>query len=358
MAAEHPTPAESRSHGVALLGYGLAGEAFHAPLIAATPGLHLRAIVTSDPERTRRARERYPDVEVVVAAAELWRRTGDLGLDLAVLATPNRTHLPLAEAALAAGLAVVVDKPLTPTAEEARRLIAAATAAGRFVTVFQNRRWDGDFLTVRKLIETGELGEVYRFESRFERWRPEVKTGWRQRPDPAEAGGLLYDLGAHLIDQALLLFGGVEKVDAELRKRRDGVQVDDDTFVALRHASGVTSHLWMSDVAALPGPRFRVLGSKAGYVKHGLDGQEAALRDGRTPDEPGWGAEPEERWGTLGAGEEVRRVRTVPGDYPAFYAGVVEALRGAAPPVDPTGAVQVLEVIERALTGLSPPLAP
>lgn len=340
---------QSTTHNVALVGFGLAGAKFHAPLIATTPGLRLAAVVTSNAERAARARDLYPAIEVVVGADELWRRAGDLGLDLAVLATPNRTHVPLTEAALGAGLSVVVDKPFTPTAAEARHLIAAAADAGRFVTVFQNRRWDGDFLTVRRLIERGELGEVHRFESRFERWRPEIKPGWRQRPDPEEAGGLLYDLGAHLIDQAMVLFGGVEEVHAELRQRRPGSEVDDDTFVALRHASGTISHLWMSDVATRPGPRFRVLGSKAGYVKHGLDGQEEALRSGRTPDEPGWGEEPEERWGTVGADDEVRKVETVPGDYPDFYAGVVEALRGdAPPPVDPEEAARVLEVIERA----------
>jgi predicted dehydrogenase len=341
---------KNQPSNVALVGFGLAGAKFHAPLIAATPGLRLAAVVTSDAERGRRSRELYPGIEVVGDAAELWRRAVDLGLDLAVLATPNRTHASLTEAALGAGLAVVVDKPFTPTAAAARRLIAAAAAAGRFVTVFQNRRWDGDFLTIRRLIESGELGEVHRFESRFERWRPVIKPGWRQRPDPEEAGGLLYDLGAHLIDQAMVLFGGVHEVDAELRQRRPGSEVDDDTFVALRHASGVISHLWMSDVAARPGPRFRVLGSRAGYVKHGLDGQEEALRSGRTPDEPGWGEEPEERWGTVGAGDEVRKVETVPGDYPAFYAAVAAALAGEAPvPVEPEDAARVLEVIERAM---------
>jgi scyllo-inositol 2-dehydrogenase (NADP+) len=189
---------------------------------------------------------------------------------------------------------------------------------------------------------------VHRFESRFERWRPAPKPGWRELADPEEAGGILYDLGSHLIDQALSLFGPARRVYAELERRRDGAAVDDDAFVALSHHSGVRSHLWMSAVAAQPGPRLRVLGSRGAYVKWGMDVQEEALRGGARPG-AGWGEEPEPRWGTLGADEDVRPVPTEPGDYPAFYRGVAAALReGAPPPVDPADAVAALEVIEAA----------
>jgi len=332
---------------VGLIGYGLAGSAFHAPLIATTAGMRLAFVVTSNPERAGQARGDHPGAEVLASAEEMWRRAAEI--DLAVVATPNRTHVPLARAALEAGLAVVVDKPLAATAAEARALVDDARVRGLLLSVFQNRRWDGDFLTLRRLLAGGELGEVHRFESRFERWRPAPKTGWRERGDPAEAGGVLYDLGSHLVDQALVLFGPVAHVYAELDRRRPGVEVDDDAFVALAHASGVRSQLWMSSFAADDNGRFRVLGSRAAYVKHHLDVQEAALRAGARPGAAGWGEEPPERWGRLGAGEEWRPVPTARGDYPAYYAAVAKSLRdGAPPPVDPGDAVSVLQIIEAA----------
>jgi predicted dehydrogenase len=330
-----------------LIGYGLAGAAFHAPLVAATPGLRLAAVVTSDPGRVEAARRAFPEAAVVGSVEELWGLAG--GLDLAVVAAPNRFHVPLAEAALAAGLAVVVDKPLAPSAAEGRRLVASARRRGRLLTVFHNRRWDGDFLTLRRLVEGGALGRVLRFESRFERWRPQPPEGWRQRGDPAEAGGLLFDLGSHLVDQAMVLFGPVRRVYAELAAVYEGAAVDNDGFVALEHVSGVRSHLWASALAGLPGPRFRVLGTRAAWEKHGLDGQEAALRGGKPPGGAGWGEEPQERWGRLGAGERVEKVPTEPGAWPWFYRSLVAALReGAPPPVDPEDAVAGLEVLEAA----------
>ena len=183
-------------------------------------------------------------------------------------------------------------------------LAALAEERGLLLSVFQNRRWDNDFLTLRALLADGELGEVQRFESRFERWRPQPKGGWRESGDPAEIGGLLYDLGSHVVDQALVLFGPALRVYAEADVRRPGAQADDDTFIAITHASGVRSHLYVSATTAQLGPRFRVLGSAAGYVKYGLDPQEAALREGRRPsaDEP-WGVEPESLWGRVGCGE-------------------------------------------------------
>jgi predicted dehydrogenase len=202
---------------------------------------------------------------------------------------------------------------------------------------------------VRRLIENGDLGTVQRFESRFERWRPEVGPGWRERGEPAEGGGVLLDLGSHLVDQALQLFGPARDVYGELDVRRPGAKVEDDAFVALTHESGVRSHLWMSAVAAQLGPRFRVLGDRAAYVKYGLDVQEEALRGGRTPDEPEWGVEPGDRWGLLGTDAGVERVPTQPGAYQRFYEGVAAALReGAPPPVDAADAVAALEVIDAA----------
>ena len=332
---------------VALLGYGLGGRSFHAPIIAVTPGLRLSAIVTGDPGRRAAAASEHAGARVLDTAEQVFDAARNF--DLVVISTPNRTHVPLARSALEAGLAVVVDKPMAPTAHEAKRLVDDARRRGLFLTVYQNRRWDGDFLTLRRLIADGELGDVYRFESRLDRWRPQPRGGWRELADPVEGGGLLFDLGSHLIDQALVLFGPVTAVHAELDRRRPGQHVDDDTFVALTHASGVRSHLWTTVLAATTGARFRVLGSRAAFTKLGTDVQEAALRGGLRPDQTEWGAEPRELWGTLGVGENTRVVPTERGAYPRFYAEVARALRdGTPPPVDPADAVSTLEVIESA----------
>ena len=330
---------------VGLIGYGLAGSVFHAPLIAATPGLALAAVVTRNPERQDQVRREHPGAQVLDDVEQLWTA----GLDLVVVASPNRTHVPQATAALEAGLAVVVDKPLAATAAEGEALAALAEQRGLVLSVFQNRRWDGDFLTVAELVRSGKLGAVHRFESRFERWRPELKGGWRELADPAEAGGLLYDLGSHLVDQALTLFGPAAEVYAELDCRRAGSQADDDAFVALRHADGTRSHLWMSAVAGNLGPRFRVLGSESAYVVEGLDGQESALREGRTPADPDWGVVSPGEYGLLGAGDAAAPYPTLPGAYQHYYAGVAEAVRGRAPvPVQARDAVAALAVLEAA----------
>lgn len=336
---------------VGLIGYGLAGSVFHAPLIAATEGLTLDTVVTANPERQDQARAEFPDVRLAATAEDLLARADEL--NLVVVASPNRTHVPLATAALEAGLAVVVDKPVAGTAAEARALAALADERGLFLSVFQNRRWDNDFLTLRALLADGELGDVRRFESRFERWRPQPKGGWRESGDPTEIGGLLYDLGSHVVDQALTLFGPAASVYAEADVRRPGAQADDDTFVALTHRSGVRSHLYVSAATPQLGPRLRVLGSTAGYVKYGLDPQEAALREGGRPG-PGWGEEPEELWGRVGAGESPltgggRPVRTLPGNYPAYYAAVAKALIDGGPnPVTAAEAAAALDVLEAA----------
>ncbi|GLV81714.1 oxidoreductase [Streptomyces lavendulae subsp. lavendulae] len=343
---------------VALIGYGLAGSVFHAPLVSATEGLVLDTVVTSDPGRQAQVREAHPDVRVTASAADLWDRTGEDSPGLVVIASPNKTHVPLATAALTAGIPVVVDKPLAATAAEARELAALADRTGTFLSVFQNRRWDNDFLTVRRLLADGELGEVQRFESRFERWRPQLKGGWRESGAPEEIGGLLYDLGSHVVDQALVLFGPAVRVYAEADLRRPGAETDDDTFIAITHANGVRSHLYVSATTAQLGPRFRVLGSRAGYVKYGLDPQEAALREGLRPDRAAdgalWGEEPPHLWGRLGSGESPLTGGGIPvptehGDYPAYYAAVARALRTGGPaPVTAHEAAQCLEVLEAA----------
>ena len=332
---------------VGLIGYGLGGSAFHAPLIAATPGLRLAAVVTRDPDRAAQVRSRYPDARIVPDVEALWAMRA--ALDLVVVSAPNVTHVPYARAALSAGLHVVVDKPFASTAAEAREIGALAGRMARLAIPFQNRRWDGDFLTVRRLLRENALGDVHRFESRFERLRATVKPVWASPGAAERAEGIVYDIGSHLVDQALTLFGPVQEVYAELHRRHPQVVVEDEAFISLVHAGGVTSHLHMSAAAAQPGARMSVWGSRAAYVKHGLDGQEAALRAGGIPGAPGWGAEPPELWGTLGAGDALERHRTEAGTYHAFYAGVEHAIReGSPPPVTIGDAVAYLDVIEAA----------
>lgn len=332
---------------VGLIGYGLAGSAFHAPLIQATTGLALAVIVTSDADKTEAIQQRYPATEVVADVEALWALSDRL--DLVVIASPNASHAPLAHAALAAGLPVVLDKPLAANSADAQAVIDDANTRGLALTVFHNRRWDADFLTVQRLIQAGDLGDIRRFESRFERWRPEAKPGWRRAGSPEDAGGLLFDLGSHLIDQALTLFGDVRTVYAELDPRYEGSAVDDDSFLALNHHNGVRSHLWMSSVTPQLGPRFRVLGSQAGYTTYGLDPQEAALRAGNTPDTPGFGEEARTDWGQLGTVDNHQTVPSETGHYGAFYAGVARALLEGSPmPVDPADGLRVLAIIEAA----------
>ncbi len=331
---------------VAVLGYGKGGEVFHAPLIDATPGLRLSAVVTGNAGRAARARERYPHVELLGSADEVWRRPGDF--DIAVITTPNDSHVPLASAALKAGLAVVVDKPFALSPDQARELAAQAERLGQALTAFHNRRWDSDFLTLLGLVDEGDLGRVHRFESRFERWRPEVKEIWREWGGAEEGAGILYDLGPHLIDQAITLLGPVAKVYAELDTRRAG-SATDDAFLALTHVSGTRSHLSMSALSGHPGPRFRVLGDRAAYTVDGLDGQEARLESGQRPGGPDWGVEPQAAWGQVHADEHVRAVPSERGAYPTFYAGVRDAAAEGEPvPVDLHEVVHGLQVIEAA----------
>lgn len=333
---------------VAIIGYGIGGAVFHGPLVEATPGLRVAYVVTANDERAAAAKRVHDGVTVLESADALWARADSV--DLVVVSSPNQAHAPQALAAIDAGLPVVVDKPFAIDVAQAEQVMATARLADVPLTVFQNRRWDGDFLTARRLIDEGVLGKVTRFESRFERWRPAPRGGWREMGGDGEAGGLLYDLCAHLIDQALQLFGPVEQVYAQVDARRPGVLNDDDTFVALTHSSGVRSHLWASALASNLGPRMRVLGDRASYVKYGLDVQEDRLRDGRRPDlEPDWGAEPDSMWGEVGTPGDSSPVATEPGGYQRFYSDVAAALRGGgALPVDPADSVDGLRVIEAA----------
>lgn len=336
----------------AIIGYGLAGSVFHAPLVGATPGMRVSGIVTGNRDRQRAARAAFPDAVIIPQGDELWRRIGDF--DLVVVATPNSSHVPLALAAIEAGVPVVVDKPLAPSVAEGQRLVEASEAKGVLLTVFQNRRWDGDFRTVQTLVEADLLGALVRFESRFERYRPVPReAAWRERPEPDEAGGLLFDLGSHLIDQALVLLGQPRSVYAELNVRRPGALVDDDSFVSLDFSTGAQAHLWMSVVMRESGPRFVVGGLRGTYTKWGLDLQEPFLRDGGRPGDPRWGIEPPETWGRVSTQTGDIHIdgtaETLPGQYEAFYSQQATALRDGAPvPVNPRDSLRVLEIIEAA----------
>jgi scyllo-inositol 2-dehydrogenase (NADP+) len=337
---------------VAVIGYGLAGAVFHAPLIASTPGMTVAAIVTNDPERRERAQRNFPRATILSTAQDLWHDPSRY--DLVVVAAPNRVHVSLGLAAMNAGLPVVIDKPFAASVAAAKQLIAASKTTGKLLTVFQNRRWDNDFLLVRQLIATDLLGPITRFESRYERYRAEPRPGvWREFPAAEEAGGLLFDLGSHVIDQALQLFGQPVSVYAEVEKQRPGAQVDDDTFVALSFANGLHAHLWMSLVARNPGPRFRIYGLRGTYEKWGVDPQEDALQSGMRPGDPHWGVEPRERWGHISADVNGLHIdgslETPPGAYERFYALLRDALlTGGPPPVDPADAVASLRIIEAA----------
>ena len=328
---------------IGLVGFGLGGARFHAPLISAAEGLELAAIVTSDAGRAGEASARFPGAKVVANVDSL----ADLAVDCVVVATPNRHHVEIASRFLGLGVPVVVDKPLAIGAEAAAGLVAVAEASSVPLTVFQNRRWDGDFLTVRQLVDAGRLGEVVRFESRFDKWAPEPTGRARESGDPADGGGLLLDLGSHLIDQAIELFGPVETVLAQLEAVVG--DADDDDTLLLRHQAGVVSQLGMSVLGSMPVRRFTVTGSTGSYVKRGLDVQEGQLARGVIPGDAVWGVEEETLWGHVwkGSGKAVPEP-TTRGAYEAFYAGVREMLDGAAPPVDPADAVRGLAVIDAA----------
>ncbi|MGA2282946.1 MAG: Gfo/Idh/MocA family oxidoreductase [Candidatus Dormibacteria bacterium] len=337
--------------GVAVIGYGLAGSVFHAPLVAATPDLEVRAIVTANPARRERATRDFPDARVLATADHLWSDTAGIGL--VVVATPNHLHAPQAITALEQGLATVVDKPMALSTAEARSMLEAAGRSAGLLAAFHNRRWDSDFLLVRETVESDGLGGLFRVESRFERFRPEVNTAsWREETSPEAGGGLLLDLGSHLIDQALVLLGRPQGVYAEIARARPGAVADDDCFLALEFAGGSRAHLWMSNLAAAIGPRWRLWGRRKALEVWGLDPQEPYIRAGGRPGDPGFGQPDGGQRAVLTEGGEagaVRELRLPAGRYGDFYAGMAAAIRGEAPvPVPAQAGWDVLAVIEAA----------
>ncbi|MGI4894247.1 MAG: Gfo/Idh/MocA family protein [Janthinobacterium lividum] len=323
----------------ALVGYGGGGRYFHAPVIAGAPGCRLVAVVTANAERRAQAVAEH-GVAVVATMEEL----GDLGVEAVTVSTPAATHTELTEQALRLGLPVVCDKPFALDAPAALSTVELAERLGVLLSVYQNRRWDSDLLTLQRVLAEGELGDVLRFESAFERWAA---------GDPPVAGaGLLRDFGAHLVDQALHLFGPVTSVAAQTRNvTQDGTE--DDVRLQLIHAGGVRSEISGSWKQALPAPRFRVTGSRGSFVLDTpMDGQEAALLSGSSPASVGaaWGVEPASRWGWLALGSDpARRVPSEPGRWPEFYAAFARAVRGLGPvPVDPRDAVSTGIVVDAA----------
>ncbi|GGP19256.1 oxidoreductase [Silvimonas iriomotensis] len=328
---------------VALVGYGYAGKTFHAPLIVASPGLQLATVVSSDAGKVHAD---YPDVNVVAHAREA---LADPQIDLVVIAAPNDQHFPLAQAALAAGKHVVVDKPFTTTLAEARSLIAQAREVGKVLSVFQNRRWDADFLTVKKLLADDDLGRVVHFESHFDRFRPVVRQRWREAA--GLGNGLWFDLGPHLVDQALQLFGTPEAVYADMAIMRDDAVATDYFHVILRY-EGLRVILHGSTLVA-GGPRFVIHGDKRSFIKQGLDTQESQLKAGGKPGDAGWGQDALD--GSLITSvndiEETEVVSTQVGDYRAYYNGVAAAIAAGEPnPVSGEEALAVMAIIELAHT--------
>ncbi|QPI62955.1 oxidoreductase [Vreelandella venusta] len=329
---------------VGLVGYGFASKTFHAPLIQATEGLDLVAVSSSDAAKVHADL----DVEVERQALTLCQRSD---IDLIVIPTPNDTHFPLAKAALMAGKHVVVDKPFTVTLSEAKQLKALAIDKERLVSVFHNRRWDSDFLTVKALLEAGTLGRVTGFESRFDRFRPEVRDRWREKATPG--GGIWYDLGPHLLDQACELFGMPNAIMLDLGVRRDDAKADDD-FLALLEYDGCRVSLSAGTLVAESTPRFRINGTQGSYLKYGLDPQEDRLKAGEVPTSA-WGADSP---GTLilreGDGKDAPLVRhehaTQAGDYLTYYQGVAVAIRDKTPlPVDIEDALRNMTLLEAGL---------
>ena len=312
---------------VGLVGFGFAGGVFHAPVISAVPGLRLRAIVQRSADDAKRL---YPESRIVKSIYDL------LAIDeikLVVVATPNTSHYELTKQALLARRDVVVDKPFTTTLKEAAELVDLAKQRGRLLTVYQNLRSNGDFRTIRRLVESGRLGRIASYEAHFDRYRLQMRPGaWREKPDPGS--GVFFDLGVHLIDQAMSLFGRPEAISADIRIERDGALVDDSFDVVLYYPK-TRAMLRASMIALAPDLRFVVRGEQGAFVKHGIDPQEEALKRGEVPCDDSWGREPREKWGTLylpqSDGVRSETIPTIPGDYRLFYANVRDAILGKAP---------------------------
>ncbi len=330
---------------VGLIGFGLAGQAFHAPVIRGVRGMELACVLE---RHSSLAKEKYPEVRQARTLDEL---LADKTIQLVVVATPNDSHFSYTKTCLEAGRDVVVDKPFTPTMAEAELLVRLAAERGRLLTVYQDRRFDGAFQTVKKLLAAGALGRVAEYEARFDRFRPEPKPGaWREQPNPALAPGVLWDLGPHVIDGALVLFGEPETITASAFCQRPGSRVD-DFFEVVMEYPGLRARVSAHAIAYAPGHHILMHGTLGSFVKYGMDPQEELLRSPNCPDGPDWGAdwglEPEDRWGTLSrVGEVAHKVETERGDYRGFYANVRDAIeKSAALEVTPEQALRTMRAL-------------
>jgi scyllo-inositol 2-dehydrogenase (NADP+) len=325
-----------------LIGYGYSGEIFHAPFIKALEGYELSKVVSSNPTKVN---NHFPQVEVVKDVTEL---LSDELIDLVIITTPNTTHHSIAKQALLAGKHVVVEKPFVNHAKDAEELIELAANSNKILTVFHNRRWDNDFLTVKQCIESGALGEIFMFESHFDRYRPQVTGRWREQN--LEGSGILYDLGAHLIDQSLQLFGQPETVLGDVLVQRDDGVADDYFHIVLGYGK-LRVILHSSCLVNSMGPRFQVHGSKGSFIKYGLDSQEEALKSGKVPGIPQWGNDREDRFGELSIRMDklnvVSKIETIPGSYQSFYKELYHSIvDSSAVPVHAVDAMNTIKVIE------------
>lgn len=332
----------------AIVGYGLSGKVFHGPFLKADDDFEVSAIVTSDPRRQAEAVADHPLARVYSTFDELLDDGAEL--ELVIISSPPNTHFDFATRALSKGAAVIIDKPFVAAVDQARALKSLATDVGRPLMVFHNRRWDGDFLTLQRILEEGTLGDVFAFESAFEHWAPTATTGWKDQLPSSDGGGVSYDLGSHLIDQALALFGPAVVRSSNLRNVRHGGN-DDHAHIELQHEGGVESRLLMSRVSRGLGPRFRVLGTRGSFTSYGLDGQEPALAAGVSPRDPMYGITPESGYGTLeteGPDEIVTlRVPMERGNYPEFYRRAAQAILNGGPvPVSLEDATAVVEILQ------------
>ncbi len=328
----------------AVVGFGLGGRAFHAPVIHAVPGLRLAAIVQ---RRGNEAQEIYPEAKIVRSLDEL---LAVKSISLIAIATPNERHFPFAKMCLEAGRHVVVDKPFTTTLAEARELVEIARRNNSVLTVYQERRCDGDFRTVQELVANGTLGKIVRFETAFDRCRPQVREdSWKE--EPKRGSGVFFDLAPHLIDQALQLFGPPESVLADIRIERENSRTADAFDLTFYYRDGLRAILAQSMLAPDPRPHYRLQGTHGVYVKHALDPQEALLRAGKPVGGDDWGVEPEKDWGTMTLWSDAelthQKIPTLRGDYRDFYAQVRDAILGKAkPPVTADQALQLMYALE------------
>ncbi|WP_089964566.1 oxidoreductase [Lihuaxuella thermophila] len=331
---------------IGLIGFGFSGATFHAPVIQAVRDLKIHTVVSSQPDKVKR---QLPEATVVSSVDELLR---DPEIELVVITTPNETHFPFAKAALQAKKHVVVEKPFVIHVEEADELIRLAEKQGCLLSVYHNRRWDNDFLTIQSCIESGLLGEIHTYEAHFDRYRPEVRNRWREQNLPGS--GILYDLGSHLIDQALQLFGLPHSVTADLMEQRPGAQTTDYFHLVLGYGGGRRVILHSGSMVKNPGPRYQVHGTKGSFIKYGMDSQEESLKRGAKPGDPGWGEDFPEQYGTITTSvnglELTGTIQTLRGSYETYYHKMAAAIRERAPlPVTAQEARETIRIIQAAI---------